>query len=220
MSISNTASQVSYAGNGTAGPFATTFRFLDDSHLVVEVKPAGGNFVAKTLGTHYAVTGEDADAGGSVTFTAGNEPPVGSTVRITRSTPLTQETTFRNAGQSQFSPILHERALDKLTMIAQEQDRRLKALEAGSTTVALTPQTVTTTLTPADPTENSFPLNVNCAGTPVGVVLTRVENLTDGTTLPAEGLRWSLPVAGQFTVNWVEGLAPGKNYRFTFLVLT
>lgn len=218
MSITNTARKVSYAANGVLTAFATTFRFLEQEHLVVEVMPSGGSFATKALGVDYTVTGEDANAGGTVTFLVA--PANGSTVRITRVTARTQETTFRNAGQSTFSPILHERALDKLTMIAQEDADDIDTLQAGGTTVVLTPQVVSTTLTPAEPVENSFPLNVNCSGTPVGVFLMRIENLTDGTSLPAEGLRWGLPIAGQFTVDWIEGLEPGKDYRFTFWVLT
>jgi hypothetical protein len=219
VSITNTASQVSYTASGVQADFATTFRFLEKEHLVVELKAVGGNFVTQTLDVDYTVSGEDDDAGGTVTFAT--DPDSGAVVRITRTTPRTQEISFRNNGQSTFSPVLHERAADKLTMIAQEDDRRLEALEAGGTTVTLTPQTVTKTFAASEPVEDSFPLTVTCSGTPVGVILTRVENLTTpAELLRAEGLLWGSPVAGQFTTNFVEGLTPGQQYRFTFLVLT
>lgn len=219
MSITNTASQVSYTGNGAQVAFPTTYRFLEQEHLTVEVMPSGGAFATKTLGVDYTVSGEDATDGGTVTFTTA--PAASSTVRITRNTPRTQESSLRNNGQSRFSPTVIERALDKLTMIDQEDDRRLDVLEAGATAVTLTASQVTDTFTASEPIENTFPRNVSCSGTPTSVLLARVENLTDPTEiLPAEGLLWGSPVAGQFTVRHIEGLTPGMQYRVRYLVLT
>jgi hypothetical protein len=217
--ISNTTCRVDYTGNGAQIDFPTTYRFLDESHLTVEVKPSGGAFATKVLGVDYTVTGEDEDAGGTVTF--GTAPAASSTVRISRNTPRTQETTFRNNGQSTFSPVLHERAFDKLTMIAQEQARDLADVDAGVTPVELESQVIDLELTTQEPIESTFPQVVPCSGVPVWVGLGRIENLSlPGEVLPAEGLLWRSPVDGSFTVTHIEGLSPGYDYRATFLVLT
>ena len=217
--ISNTTSRVDYTGNGAQVAFPTTYRFLDESHLTVEVMPSGGVFATKALGVDYTVSGDNEDAGGTVTFAIA--PAANSTVRISRNTPKTQETTFRNNGQSQFSPILHERALDKLTMILQEQARDLADVDAGVTPVEMEAQLVALEFTAQEPIESSFPQVVPCTGTPALVLLGRIENVTlPGEVLPAEGLLWRSPTNGSFTVTHIEGLSPGYDYVATFVVLT
>jgi hypothetical protein len=211
VSITNTASQVSYTANGAGVVFAVPFRFLDEEHLLVEVKASGGtSFVTQVLDVDYTVSGEDDDAGGSVTF--GPIPALNSTVRITRVTPRTQETSFRNNGQSTFSPVLHERALDKLTMIAQEEDRRLAALEAlGSllnVATAANAAFFSEDVPSAFDVEDAFPFAVAVAnGANARAVVFRVYT-DDGTVLDVgPNVQWA-PGPGNFiTILKIDGLA-------------
>ena len=74
------------------------------------------NGVTKTLNTDYTVTGAGVPAGGTLTTTVAYA--AGGTITIVRNVPLTQETDYGDADS--FPAESHERALDKLTMIAQQ----------------------------------------------------------------------------------------------------
>lgn len=220
MSLAQTISQKSYVGNGAQTIFATGFAYRDQSHLTVEVAPAGGAYVTKLLGVDYTVlpAGAAAEPGGNVTFLAA--PANLSTVRITRNTPRTQPTSF--ISQQDFLPAVHEAAFDNEEEQIQELERRLAVLEAGAAPVALAASKVQDTFVCADPPEASFPRNVACVGTPSMVLLGLVEDLS-GPPAAAYALGLvdiSARVLNQFTVRNVPGLTPGRNYRLTYLVLT
>ena len=129
MTVTSTSSSVTYVGDGVVTAFPTGFRFLEAAHLVVDLDGA-----PLSEGTDYTVAGAGADAGGTVTLLAG-PLELGAELRITRTVPLTQLTAFRTQGE--FSPRLHEDALDLLTMAVQQLQRefdaalvRIAALEA------------------------------------------------------------------------------------------
>lgn len=116
MAILTESRSVEYEGDGADVSFPVPFKFLADADLVVAVTYDGTRTV-KTLDVHYTVTGENDDDGGTVTFVTA--PVDGSTVTIERAgIEFTQPVAFRSQGT--FSPATHERALDRLTMIAQE----------------------------------------------------------------------------------------------------
>jgi hypothetical protein len=218
VSITNTATSVNYTANGVTLDFATTFRFLDEEHLVVEVDDE-----EQTLGSDYTVSGEDDDEGGTVSFLVA--PAAASVVAISRETPVTQETSFRNNGQSTFSPVLHERALDKLTMIAQEERARTEALEALGATLA-TPVGGTLTIvnkdftTNADSVEATFPLNVATAGPASGAWVVRLVNRDDAAELFDESpaIQWDPGIGNNITLRRVDGLKPNTNYTIYIAV--
>jgi hypothetical protein len=115
MSVSTTNSSVTYAGNAsTSAAYPTTFPFFDATDLSVVVN-TGGVPTTLALGSGYSVTG-GAGATGSVTTTS--SVPNTSTVIITRSTSKTQLTSYTTGDR--FPAATHEKALDKLTLIAQE----------------------------------------------------------------------------------------------------
>lgn len=129
MTVTSTTSSVSYAGDGVVDEFPTGFRFLATSDLEVSV-----DGVPLSEGVDYVVAGAGDDAGGDVTLVAGPLAS-GSEISIARTVPLLQATSFRTQGD--FSPRLHEDALDHLTMAVQQLQRslddalaRLTALEA------------------------------------------------------------------------------------------
>jgi hypothetical protein len=111
MTVASENSRNEYTGNGSTTAFAYTFKILASSHVAVYVSGT-----LKTEVTDYTVTGVDADAGGTVTFVSA--PAAAASVVLIRSVPLTQATDYEENGG--FSADTHERALDKLTMIAQQ----------------------------------------------------------------------------------------------------
>ena len=121
MTVSSTTTKAGpYAGAGTAGPFAVAFRFLEDSHLRVVRTDAEGVDTVLALGADYGVTGAG-DSVGAVTLTA--PLPVAHRLTILRSVPATQEADY--VQNDAFPAESHERALDKLTMLAQETAEKL-----------------------------------------------------------------------------------------------
>jgi len=116
MTISTTDSRISYNGNGVTTVFSFPYRFLANGDLVVVEVSSTGVETVKTLTTHYTLTGAGDDAGGSVTMLVA--PASGVRLVIYRSTAITQETDYISGDP--FPAETHERALDRLTMIAQE----------------------------------------------------------------------------------------------------
>ncbi len=108
-----------YAGDGTTGPFTVPFRFLDAAHLRVIRNTAGVETVL-ALGTDYTVSGVGATSG-TVTLVA--PLPVGQTLTVVRNVPATQEADY--VPGDAFPAESHEQALDKLTMITQQQQEQL-----------------------------------------------------------------------------------------------
>lgn len=116
MTISTTGSRVSYNGNGVTTGFAFPFRFLENDDLVVELVGVSGVVTTLVLNTDYTVTGADEDAGGNVTMVVA--PASGERLVIHRVVEATQEVDYISGDP--FPAETHERALDKLTMLAQQ----------------------------------------------------------------------------------------------------
>ncbi len=116
MTISSTTSKVLYSGNGVTTVFAYTFKILAQSDILVQWKDTSTNIITtKTITTHYTVSGAGVSAGGNVTFTAGNEPPSGTTVILARNVTGTQLVDYTE--YDAFPAETHETALDRLTML-------------------------------------------------------------------------------------------------------
>lgn len=121
MTISTTASRVEYAGNGVTTVFPIPFRFLENSHIIALLVSSSGVSTTWALSTNYTLAGADADGGG--TLTALVAPAVGTRLVIYRDVPATQETDYISGDP--FPAESHERALDKLTMLAQQDEESL-----------------------------------------------------------------------------------------------
>lgn len=117
MTVSSEISRNSYNGNGVTDTFFYTFRILDEDHISVYVDD-----VLKTITTHYTVSDVGESGGGSIVF---NTPPPTGTANVVflRNVPITQETDY--VENDPFPAAAHENALDKLTMIVQQQQEEI-----------------------------------------------------------------------------------------------
>ena len=115
MTVPSITSRVTHAGNGISVAFPVSFYFLANADLVVLVVAADGTSTTQVLNTNYTVTGAGNDAGGTVTMLIA--PASGTTLIIYRDPAVTQLVDY--APNDPFPAETHERALDRLTMIAQ-----------------------------------------------------------------------------------------------------
>lgn len=118
MTVSNQNARMDYVGTGTVASFPFTFRIFADTDLVVTKTDADGVRITLALNSEYTVTGVGSYNGGNVVLTAALES--GYTLTVRRVLPLTQQVDLRNQGA--FFAETHEDALDRLTMILQQQD--------------------------------------------------------------------------------------------------
>lgn len=115
MSLSTQTSRIIYSGNGITTVFAFPYYFLDQEHLVVYLIDADKNETLQVLTTNYTVAGVADPSGGTVTMLVA--PATGAQLLIYRQVPITQLVDY--VVDDNFPAETHERALDKLTMIAQ-----------------------------------------------------------------------------------------------------
>jgi hypothetical protein len=116
MAVPNDDSRAVYAGTGSTTLFPVPFYFLTNAHIVATYVTSAGVETGWTEGSDYTLTGAGDEDGGTLTATVA--PVSGSSLVIRRIVPITQETRYpRN---DPFPAASHERALDKLTMIAQQ----------------------------------------------------------------------------------------------------
>ena len=138
MTISTTTARTTYNGNGITTVFPIPFRFLANGDIVVVSVSAVGVETTKTLTTDYTLSGAGDDGGGTVTMLVA--PANGTRLVIYRDTDIVQETDYISGDP--FPAETHERALDRLTMIAQEigsdADRAIKVPVGDSDSLSTT----------------------------------------------------------------------------------
>lgn len=109
MTISSTVNRLAYTGNGSTTAFSVSFKFIDPEDLVLYVDDA-----IQVLDTDYTVSG---GAGSTGTVTFSTAPVSAERITILRDPAVLQETDYSE--NDNFPAETHERALDRLTMIAQ-----------------------------------------------------------------------------------------------------
>ncbi|MGP1395407.1 MAG: hypothetical protein ACTS3R_07835 [Inquilinaceae bacterium] len=114
MTVTTSTARIAYEGTGAVVSFPVPFRFLENSHVRVLLRQAGGTEMPWAEGTDYIL--ERSGTGGILTATVA--PTVNETLVILRAVPETQEVDY--VENDPFPAETHERALDKLTMIAQQ----------------------------------------------------------------------------------------------------
>ena len=124
MTVNTTTSTVSYTGDGSTVNFPVTFPFQGTAATselqVIERTIATGAETTKSYSTHYTVTGGNGSTGVVV---AGSAPADTVQWHIRRNTTQTQLTDY--VENDAFPAETHENALDRLTMLAQDQQREL-----------------------------------------------------------------------------------------------
>ena len=124
MTISSTTTKLSYTGNGSTTTFPVTFSFFGSGAtselIVIERVIATGAETTKTYSTHYTISGGNGSTG---TVIAGSAPADTVQWHIRRNTTQTQGTDY--VENDAFPASSHEEALDRLTMINQEQETDL-----------------------------------------------------------------------------------------------
>lgn len=133
MSVSNTATRTPYTGNGSTTSFATVFQFqgagTTSELTVVKRIIATGVESTLTYTTDYTVTGGNGETGTVIAATA---PANTVEWHIIRNT--TQSQTADYVENDPFPADAHERALDRLAMVNQEQETDLgKAFKYSDT---------------------------------------------------------------------------------------
>lgn len=129
MTVETDLDRAQYATNGTTGPWTVPFYFLANAELDVTYTNAAGVDTTLTLDVDFSVVGAGNPDGGTLTTTAGYV--AGGRITILRDVPLTQETEYVDGDG--FPAKAHERALDRLTMIAQQlRERVSRALSFGT----------------------------------------------------------------------------------------
>jgi len=119
MAVQSDTSSISYTGNNsTVTTYAVPFVFLENSHLAATAKVTATGVESVVTLTNHTGAG---DANGGTVRTAVAVPAT-STLTIFRTVPATQTTTYQEGGD--FPAASHERALDKLTMLGQQNARR------------------------------------------------------------------------------------------------
>lgn len=126
MTVSNDYSFVEQDANGVTTAFPFSGLKIDDaSDLVVSLTKDDGTVITYELGIDYTITGVGNNSGGVVIFAT---PPETGKLLMDRIVPITQTTNLRNQGR--YMPEVVEKALDKMTMIAQQiariMDRAMK----------------------------------------------------------------------------------------------
>lgn len=135
MTVSSTTKRNSYSGNGSTTVFAYSFKIFDDDDITVILRTdSTGSEAVQTKTTHYSVSGVGSGSGGNITF--GSAPASGITVVLLRETAQTQATDY--TPNDPFPAASHEDALDKITLMVQDQqdelDRSLKLSRTNTMT--------------------------------------------------------------------------------------
>jgi hypothetical protein len=117
MTVSSSVNRNDYAGNGSTTNFAVSFRFLQNSDVKATLRDALSTETLQVETTDYTLTGAGAAGGGTLVMIIA--PPTGTTLTIQRDVPATQETDY--VENDEFPAESHEDALDKLTMLVQQQ---------------------------------------------------------------------------------------------------
>jgi hypothetical protein len=144
MTVSSTTKRNSYTGDGSTTTFAYSFKIFDDDDITVILRTtATGTESVQSKTTHYSVTGVGSASGGNVVF--GSAPSSAQTVVLLRQTAQTQATDY--TPNDPFPAASHEDALDKLTLMTQDQQDELdRAIKLSRTnTMTSTEFTVTAT---------------------------------------------------------------------------
>lgn len=169
MTVASATDRAPYATNGVTNSFPVPFYFLEDGDLSVTYVAADGTATALTLTTDYTVSGAGDEAGGAVV--TATTYPTGGFIVIKRAVAIVQETAF--PANTPLPSDSLERALDRLTMIAQQQqevlDRTLTVPDTGTTIDTTLPPPVPGSLIGGNAAGDGY-TNVGASGVGAGSI--------------------------------------------------
>ena len=163
--LSTTSNRIQYSCTGTTGPYTFNYPIFASSDLTVIQADSAGVETTLTLTTHYSVTLDgSAPSAGSITLVTAC--PSGETLTLMREMDLTQETEYISGGI--FPASSHENALDRLTMMAQQNSETLdRSVKMAKTATAVTDMEID-----AEDARASKVIGFNSAGTGVTLYAT------------------------------------------------
>ena len=123
MSIATSTAKVQYTISSTTQALPVPFYFLEDAHVKAIRSRADTADYDMVKGTDYTLTGAADEDGGTLTLIATNMT-IGDVVTIKRDISITQEVNY--VYNDRFPAETHEKALDKLSMIAQQDREELE----------------------------------------------------------------------------------------------
>jgi hypothetical protein len=122
MTITSTTNYVSYSGNDVTVAFSFPHKFLKNADIkAILINSTSKEETAQTNPTHFSVSGEGVQGGGTVTFVTA--PPTGYTVFIYCEPALTSDTDLEEGGTFPSETI--EEAFDRVYTALQALDRRV-----------------------------------------------------------------------------------------------
>lgn len=139
--VFSTNNSSSYACSGGTGPYTVQFPYGATSDLTVTSTTAGGVVTTLVLTTDFTLTSVSTQTTANLTLTAGSKCPSGSTLKIARTTPLTQPTSLRTQGP--YNPATHEAGWDRMTRQLQDVNSKIANPVLPSTLANSTPITAT-----------------------------------------------------------------------------
>ena len=130
MTVSSTQNKISYIGNGIVKEFTIPFKFFEPQEIEVYMTSEDMPETKLMYGDDYHVEIEGEDKSGTLNM---NIAPEGDQkITLIRVIPMTQEIDYRE--NEIFPAKTHEMALDKLTMIVQQNAEKLtRTLSLGIT---------------------------------------------------------------------------------------
>lgn len=137
MTVSNPTRAVTFTGNGVTTVFPFTF-LIPEGTAVVTLTDLTGDLEVEgaplTEGVDYTITGEDVEAGGSVTYLG---TVLTSSYKINIKSIITPTQVLDLTNQSAYVPVQLENQLDKMTLVQlqhAEQLARALTLPSGTST--------------------------------------------------------------------------------------
>ncbi|UQN68265.1 hypothetical protein L0Z11_11270 [Burkholderia multivorans] len=116
MTVTSAIQDVNYVTDGVTVEFPIPFYFLNADDIAVDKIDTNGGLVELVPGTDFTIAGAGNPTGGVLTTTLTYAP--GLSLHVYRTVPITQETRYLQ--NDPFPSHTTEKALDKLTMIAQQ----------------------------------------------------------------------------------------------------
>ena len=204
MTVQNTNTSATFNGANSTGPFPFTFRFFQDSDIIVN-RTTNGITTTLVENAAYTLTGAGTYSGGAVTLTSALVP--GEILTVYRRLPLTQLTSIRNLAA--FYPEIHEDVFDRITMILQQINEIAETSKIVVSTVTTGAMTAITSNASAGPT------TVDIAG--LGIVIVTKDDATANTVTIHDSSGATILRQSSYTLygldEWVTLMQVGNNWK-------